>query len=170
MKVLLRRNVSKLGKIGDVVDVKEGFARNYLLPQKLAVVPNRANVRSVELEQQRYLQELAAKRSDLEARVAVLAGKEITIQARANEEGVLYGSIGPAQIVAALAEQNLFAEPENVLLDSPIRKLDRYTVKIELAEGIGAEIFVWIVPVHEEDAQDAPSESAQADMNVSSEE
>ena len=104
MKVLLRKNVGRFGKIGDVVEVKAGYARNYLLPQGLAVRPTEANIRAVEADKQCYLEEVARQRADLEARAAAVQGKEITIAARANEEGHLYGSVGPAQIVSALAE------------------------------------------------------------------
>ena len=101
MKVLLRRNVSQLGHIGEVVEVKPGYARNYLLPYGLAVEPTEMNLKAIEAQKQAYLEELAKKREELEARAALVADKEVTIAARANEEGVLYGSVGPAQIVAA---------------------------------------------------------------------
>jgi len=156
MKVLLRRNIPKLGKIGELVEVKPGYARNYLLPQRLAVEPNRANVRAVEREKQRYLEELALRRGELQAKAQLLAGKEITIRARANQEGLLYGSIGPAQIAAALAEQNLFIESEFIELDSAIRKLDKYAITVRFADDIAAEIQLWVVPIHEEGDEAAP--------------
>jgi large subunit ribosomal protein L9 len=164
MKVLLRRNVSGLGKIGDLVEVKPGYARNYLVPKGLAVQPSPANVRTVELEKQRYLQQLAHERAEVEARATVIDGKEITIAARANVEGLLYGSVGPAQIVAALAEQGLFLEPENIALDEPIRQLDKYDVEIRLAHDVTATIYVWVVPVREDEEQGeaAPGEDAPA--------
>jgi large subunit ribosomal protein L9 len=153
MKVLLRRNIPKLGKIGELVEVKPGYARNFLLPQRLAVQPTQANLRAVEREKQRYLEELARMRGQLEAKAQLLAGKEITIRARANEEGLLYGSIGPAQIAAALAEQNLFVDQGTVELDSAIRKLDKYAVAIRFADDIRAEITLWVVPLREESAE-----------------
>jgi large subunit ribosomal protein L9 len=160
MKVLLRRNVSKLGRIGEVVDVKPGFARNYLLPEGLAVEPTRTNLRAVELEKEHYLQELAKQRAELQAKAAIVQGKEITIFARANEEGRLYGSIGPAQIAAVLAEQTLFVEPRHVVLPEPIRQLDKYDVTLRFDEEVTATIVVWIVPVRE--VQEPGDESASA--------
>ncbi len=150
MKVLLRRNVSNLGKIGEVVEVKEGYARNYLIPQQVAVKPTKANLRAVELDKERYLAELAKKKEEIQAKVAVVDGKELTISARANEEGHLYGSIGPAQIVAELAKQDVFIEEEYIALDSPIRQLDKYDVPIKFDDEIAATISVWVVPVHDE--------------------
>jgi len=153
MKVLLRKNVAKLGKIGEVVDVTPGYARNYLLPRHLAVQPTRANTKAVEAEKQRYLDELARQRGDLEARAAAIGGKEVTIAARANEEGQLYGSVGPAQIAAALAAEGIFLEAENIALDSPIRRLDKYDVPVVFGEDIKATIHVWVVPVREESGE-----------------
>jgi large subunit ribosomal protein L9 len=159
MKVLLRKNVANVGKIGDLIEVKPGYARNYLLPQGLAYEPTAANVKQVEREKLKYLQELARLRAEIEARAALVNGKEVTISARANEEGHLYGSIGPAQIVAALAEQNCFIEAENVVLDEPLRKLDKYNVALKFAENVTAAISVWVVPIHGEEPQ-APAETA----------
>jgi len=147
MKVLLRKNVSRLGEIGDVVEVKRGYARNYLLPQGLAVQPTKANIRSVEIAKQRYLEELARQRSELAAKAAVVDGRQLTIPARANEEGHLYGSIGPAQIVAALAEENVFIEPEHVAMEHPIRELGESDVPVRFAEGITATVHLSVVGV-----------------------
>ena len=169
MKVLLRRNVLKLGKIGDVVEVKPGYARNYLLPQGLAVQPTKANVRSIELEKRHYLVELAKKRTELEAKLAVVAGKELTIAARANVEGHLYGSIGKAQIVAALAAEDIFIEPEHIVMDHPIRQVDKYDLTIQFAEDISTTIHVWIVPVggDDEDGQaEQPSSGSQEQIQL----
>jgi len=164
MKVLLRKNVSALGQIGDVVEVKPGYARNYLLPRGIAMVPTKANLKAVEAEKQRYLGELAKRREELVARAEAINGREVTISARANVEGHLYGSVGPAQIAAALAEQGIFAEPENIHLDSPIRQLDKYDIAVILAPDVKATVHVWIVPVHEqEDAEgEAPAQDTRA--------
>ena len=150
MKVLLRRNVPSLGKIGEVVNVKTGYARNYLIPQHQAMVPTPGNMKRVEAEKATYLAELAKIKEEYQARAAVLQAKEVTISARANEEGHLYGSVGPAQIAAALAAQGVFVDEKTIKLDNPIRKLDKYDVTIHLAEEVDATIHVWVVPTHEE--------------------
>jgi large subunit ribosomal protein L9 len=163
MKVLLRRNVSNLGKIGEIVEVKAGYGRNYLLPQRLAVEPTKGNLKAVEAEKQKYLEEVAREREALELRAAAIRDKEVTITARANEEGLLYGSIGPAQIVAALAEAGIFVEPIHIVLDAAIRRLDKYDVLVRLAEDIAATIHVWIVPLREAGAEgEAPPAGATA--------
>lgn len=149
MKVLLRKNVRTLGIIGDVVDVKNGYARNYLIPHGLGIQPTEANMRKVEEEKAHYLEELAAQREQLAARAKLLDGKEVTISARANEEGHLYGSIGPAQIAAAMVETGMFIEANEVRLPEPIRQLDKYDVTLEFDQEITATIHVWVVPVRE---------------------
>lgn len=160
MKVLLRRNVSKLGKIGEVVDVKPGYARNYLLPMSLGVAPTEANLKAVEAEKQAYLEELAKLKEELAAKAALVQGKEVTIAARANEEGLLYGSVGPAQISSALAEEKIFIDSRYIRLHEPIRKLDRYNVELEFGEDVTATIHVWVVPVREEGREEAEETKA----------
>ena len=149
MKVLLRRNVSSLGKIGEVVEVKAGYARNYLLPQRLGVSPTKANTKAVEAEKQKYLEEVAKERAVLELKASAIHDKAITITARANEEGVLYGSIGPAQIVAALAETGVFVEPSHIVLDAAIKRVDKYDVLVRLAEDITATVHLLVTPLRE---------------------
>lgn len=157
MKVLLRRNVPHLGKIGDVVEVKPGYARNYLVPHRLAVEPTQGNLKAIEAEKLAYLQQLAHERAEVEAKAAIIQGREITIVARANEEGHLYGSIGPAQVSAVLAEGGAFIDAQFIKLDEPIQQLDKYDVKVDFGEEISATIHVWVVPIYEGDEdQDAP--------------
>ncbi len=166
MKVMLKKNIVKLGTIGDVVEVKPGYARNYLLPLGLAVEPTEANTRAIEAEKLRFQEEAAEDREAQEARAAAIRGKEITISARANEEGHLYGSIGPAQIAAALAAEDVFVEPEHIVLDEPIHRLDKYDIMVRFAEDLVAEIHVWVVPTHDGDAASqtsAPGDDGQVD-------
>ncbi len=149
MKVLLRRNIRKLGGIGDVVEVRAGYARNYLIPHGLALAPTEANLKAIEAEKQAYLQELARERAAVQQRAKLLEGKEFTIIARANEEGHLYGSVGPAQIAAAVGKDGFLVDPENIVLDEPIHRLDKYEVPVQFAEDVRAHIAVWVVPPRE---------------------
>ena len=154
MRVLLRRNIPQLGKIGDIVNVKPGYARNYLVPHRLAVEPTEGNLKAIEAEKQAYLQQLAKDKAQIEAKAAVIQGKEVTIAARANVEGHLYGSVGPAQISAALAEAGAFVDSEFIKLDEPIQQLDKYDVNVEFSEEVSATIHVWVVPIREEGDED----------------
>jgi large subunit ribosomal protein L9 len=162
MKVLLRRNVSNLGKIGEVVEVKAGYARNYLLPQRLAVQPTAGNLKAVEAEKQKYLEQLARERAELQVQAQLLEGKQVSIPTRANAEGHLYGSIGPAQIVAALAAMNIFIEPKTILLENAIRQLGDYDVVVSFIEDIRATIHVQVVPLRDDAGNVIPPDEAPA--------
>jgi large subunit ribosomal protein L9 len=146
MKVLLRQDVPNLGVIGDIVEVGAGYARNYLLPQNLAVAPTAANLKRIEEEAQQ--RELAAKQrlDTLKALAAKLTGLSVTIKAKANEQGNLFGSVNEEHIVEALAEEGYKVAPAQVALAAPIRTLDKFRVPIKLADGVEAEIDVWVVP------------------------
>jgi len=154
MKVLLRRRIRKLGTIGDIVEVKPGYARNYLLPQNKAVLATPENRRM--LEKAKYLAELAKEKEELQVRADFLSGKEITITSRANDSGHLYGSIGPAQIAYAMNEMDLPVLPDEVILPEPIRQLDKYDITIELDDDVTATMHVWVVPVREDGDEDTP--------------
>jgi large subunit ribosomal protein L9 len=175
MKLLLRRNVHNLGHIGEVVEVKTGYGRNYLIPQGLAVAPTEANLKAIEAQKQAYLEELAREKAALEARASLLEGKEFAIAARANPEGQLYGSVGPAQIALAVAKEGLPIDARNIVLDEPIRKLDKYQVTVRFAEDVKATISVWVVPLHEsedgqaEDSADGAESGSSADDEAPSE-
>lgn len=145
VKLLLCENVETLGIVGDVVDVAPGYARNYLLPQGLATEPTDGNMRK--LAERRRVAELehARKRTELEQLAEKLKDVEVTIRARANEEGVLYGSVGVKEIVDALAEDGFYLKPEQVGLERPIRQLDTEAVPIKLADDLSTSVKVWVV-------------------------
>jgi large subunit ribosomal protein L9 len=146
MKVLLRQDVPNLGVIGDIVEVSAGYARNYLLPQNVGVAPTAANLKRIEEEATQ--REVAAKQrlDTLKALAAKMTGLSVTIKAKANEQGNLFGSVNEEHIVEALAEEGYKVAPAQVALAAPIRTLDKFRVPIKLAEGVVAEIDVWVVP------------------------
>ena len=145
MKLLLCKSIDKLGIVGDIIEVSAGYGRNYLLPGGLATEPTDANVRA--LAEDRKVAELDRKRqrTELEMLAERLKEVEVTIRARANETGVLYGSVGQREIVAALGEEGYFLQPDQVVLAHPLRQLDSTDVEVRLAEGIRSSIKVWIV-------------------------
>lgn len=162
MKLLLCKNVDHLGIVGDVVDVSAGYARNYLLPQHIATEPTEANTRKLAEARRIAEEEIAHKRKQLEALAAQLNDVEVTIRARANEDGVLYGSVGRREITDALAEEGYIIKPDHVALTEPIRRLDNVVVELHLAPEISAAVKVWVVrekPVEESDDDEAPSEA-----------
>ncbi len=169
MKVLLNTNVPKLGMIGDVVEVKPGYARNFLLPYGKAIEPTPLNLKRIEIEKQKHLEELARLRTELEAKATLADGKELTITARANAEGHLYGSIGPAQVAEALAKEGVLIEAKHVDLEKPIQQLDKHDVTLKFGEDVTASIHLWVVPSSDSDAP-APPQAADADETHDDEE
>lgn len=145
MKLLLRRDISKVGLAGDVVDVKDGYARNYLIPQHLAVEPTKANMRKIEEDKRLAEEERRRHRSALEQRAARLRDVEVTISSACNPEGHLYGSVGPREIAAALRDEGHDVEPKQVHLHAPIRQLDTVTVPVIFGDDISVDVKVWVV-------------------------
>ncbi len=167
MKILLRRNVAKLGVIGDVIVVRDGYARNCLIPQGLATIPSEANLRAIDREKEAYLAELTKQKAELETQARLIHGKEFTISARANEEGRLYGSVGPAQVAAAVVKTGLAVDPEQIALDEPIHKLDKYEVTVRFGEDVEAMVVLWVVPTRDSDVPELdPRARAEAEAKA----
>jgi large subunit ribosomal protein L9 len=145
MKLLLRKNVTKLGIVGDIVEVADGYARNYLLPQGVAIQPTEANIRALAEARRIAEKEREERRAALRAMADRIEGIEVTVAARANEEGVLYGSVGKKEIAAALSAEGHDVTEEQVLLKEPIRRLDNVSVDVELTEDVKAAVKVWVV-------------------------
>ena len=146
MKVLLANDVKNLGQAGDMVTVKDGYARNYLLPKGLALNPTAGNVKRVEEEKKKRDADQAARQQRLGAAKAALEGVAVTVKAKANEEGHLFGSVTEAEIGAALRKLGHQVVDAQILLAEPIRQLDRFHVPVRLAEGFEATIDLWVVP------------------------
>jgi large subunit ribosomal protein L9 len=145
MKLLLCKNVEHLGIVGDVVEVKSGYARNYLIPRHLATTPTAGNMKQLAEARRIAEADLAAHRKQLAALAEQVDGLEVTIRAKANEDGVLYGSVGRKEIAAAIAEEGYELIPEHILLRDPIRHLDNVTVDIRFSVDLTSQVKVWIV-------------------------
>jgi len=146
IELLLIQSVDHLGKQGDVVSVKPGYARNYLLPQGLAAIATDHHKRMIEKHKAR-LQEIQNQRLvGLRTLADQLARQSITIEANANEEGHLYGSVGAGDIVSALKRSEVTVTSDQVRLKGPLKELGLYTVNIHLGHEIEAELKVWVVP------------------------
>jgi len=145
MKLLLCKNVGKLGIVGDIVDVKAGYGRNYLVPQGLATEPTDTNIRALAEARKAAELERVRQRGQLKALAKRLEDVEVTVRARANEEGVLYGSVSAREISIALVEEGYPILPDQVVLEAPIRHLDNVAVNVSLADDLTAVIKVWVV-------------------------
>jgi large subunit ribosomal protein L9 len=145
MQLLLRQDVANLGKRGDVVSVKEGYGRNFLLPRGFAVVVNPGNVKQLAEERRRITVAETKRLATLSQQAEALGKVSLTIQAKANEENKLFGSVGPAEIVAALKAENFEIDPSTIALDKPVKELGVFEVKIQLAPDVAATVKVWVV-------------------------
>ncbi|MGC6489635.1 MAG: 50S ribosomal protein L9 [Planctomycetota bacterium] len=145
MELLLKQNVEHLGRTGDVVDVKPGYARNYLLPRGLAVLVTKSNIAEVERARAQALAEEEARLTGLKALGAKLADQSVTIEGKANEEGHLFGSVNAAQIAAALREKDVPVDDKMVRLENPLKEIGVYDVAIHLHADVEATIKVWVV-------------------------
>jgi large subunit ribosomal protein L9 len=146
VQLLLIQSVDHLGKQGDVVTVKRGYALNYLLPQGLATVANNHHKRMVEKHRARLNEIEKARLASLRQLSESIAKQSVTIEANANEEGHLYGSVNANEIAAALKTAGFHITTDQVRLEGPLKELGLYTVKIHLHADIDAELKVWVVP------------------------
>lgn len=146
VELLLAETVPALGEQGDIVRVKRGYARNFLIPQGLATVATEANKRMVALHRARQ-DEVAAKKVGLIKKLADEVAKySVTIEANATDEGHLYGSVLAADISKSLKTAGYPVEPEHIRLDGPLKELGMYTVKLQLHPTIDSDVKVWVVP------------------------
>ena len=151
MQLVLCEDIVHLGKQGEVVEVKAGYGRNYLVPRGLAVVPSEHNLRLLERHKVRVQQAKAAREADLRVlaeQIQRIPG--ITIEANANEEGHLYGSVGAAEIAKGLRGKGLMVDPEMVKLEGgPIKEIALYAVKLALGYDIETEVKVAVIKAQE---------------------
>jgi large subunit ribosomal protein L9 len=146
MKVILREDVEKLGKAGDVVKVADGYGRNYLIPRRLAVPADIRNLKALEHER-RVIEARARKaRKSAEALAEQLSAMSLVIPAKAGEEGKLFGSVTSRDVAEALERAGALVDRKTVQLVDPIKQVGDYRVKIRLAAGIAPEISVSVVP------------------------
>lgn len=157
IELLLIQDVEHLGSQGEVVEVKDGYAKNYLLPQGLAAVATDHHKRMVDKHKAR-LQEIQDKRlAGLKSLAAELGRQSVTIEANANDEGHLYGSVGAPEIVNALKGNQVTITADQVRLQGPLKELGLYTVKVHLGQEVEADVKVWVVPSVSEDRPEQPS-------------
>ena len=144
--VLLAEDVSRLGKQGDVVRVKPGYARNYLLPQGLATIASKHNKRMVERHKMKAVEQEAARVKEFRQLADAISKYSVTLEANANPEGHLYGSITAKDISGALKAAGYELDPDFIRLEGPLKELGMYTVKIEMHPKVQTEVKVWVVP------------------------
>lgn len=145
MKVLLKENIDKLGERGEIVDVANGYARNYLLPRSLAVTATETNFKQLEIERAKITKKIAAERIEQEAARDTIERASCTVTAAASPDGHLYGSVGPDEIAEALNSEGNKIRPQDVKLEHPLKETGVFVVDIELAPDLLATTRVWVV-------------------------
>ena len=153
VQLLLIQSVDNLGTQGDVVEVKPGYANNYLLPQGLATLATEHHQRMVETHRAKLLEIEKARLADIKKLADSLSKQSVTIEANATDEGHLYGSVGSAEIVAGLKQNEFNLTADQIRLEGPLKELGLYTVKVHLHRDVDADVKVWVVPTATEDAE-----------------
>lgn len=145
MKVILRDHVDNLGQAGELVDVKPGYARNYLVPKGLALVYNKSNQAIYENEKKMIASRIAREKKGAEELAVKLEAASVTIAVSVGEDDKLFGSVTSQDIANHLAEQGLQVDKRRIVLDEPIKALGLYTVDAKLHTEVIAKIKVWVV-------------------------
>jgi len=145
MEVILCKDVEKLGKVGAVIKVKDGFARNFLIPNKLALPMNSVNLKKLEQERARQALIVEKSRKESDSLKDKLQELSLTIPVLAHEQDKLYGSITSAEISAALKEEGIAIDKDSIIVGEPIKALGIYEVTVNLHPEVTAKLKIWIV-------------------------
>jgi large subunit ribosomal protein L9 len=152
VKLLLQESIKNVGRVGDVVEVSPGYARNFLLPKGLAVQPTANNVKKVEARKQEVERLERERRDQQVALIKQLEGVEVTLERRANDRGHLFGSVSATDIAKQLQGQGFNINPDDVNLPGKLDRIDKYMVNIRFAEDLQAEVKVYVAPDSESKA------------------
>jgi large subunit ribosomal protein L9 len=162
MNVILRENVSNLGSMGDMVKVANGYARNYLIPRKLAVAADSASAKQIEHEKRDIKRREEQLRTKLQELAREISRQTVEIKARAGEEDKIFGSVTSAMIVAELQALHYSIDRKNIHLEEPIKALGIYTVPVSLGLGVDASVKVWVVSEQEAVQEEAGETEGEA--------
>ena len=146
MKVILKETINSLGIIGSEVNVADGYARNFLLPQDKAVLATPQNHRKMEQERAKFEIQIAKERKLAEEMAERLAGVSCQIAAKVSDEERLYGSVGVRDILDALAGQNIVVDKRMIVLKEPLKALGSYKIPIRVYKDVEPEVTVEIIP------------------------
>lgn len=145
MKVILRQDYEKLGKLGELVDVKDGFARNYLFPRKIAYVATPSAVRTLEEEKKQATRRVEKEKTSSEKLAGQLEKVSLTIQMKVGEDDKLFGSVTSQMIADGIKDKGVTIDKRQIELDEPIKALGIYDVNIKLPGSVTGKVKVWVV-------------------------
>ena len=162
MKILLKKEVKKLGNVGDVVDVANGYARNYLLPKKLATVVTKGNIEQINLQVLKNEERRKEEIKELQVLAGKIADISYTITVKTNKEGKLFGSVTASDVAKVLSGKGFQIDEKMVILEAPIKKCDLHNIIVVLHPDVNAQCRVWVVSESEK-AADSPQEASAKD-------
>jgi large subunit ribosomal protein L9 len=142
MKIILRENVEHLGKMGDLVDVKDGYARNFLIPKNLAYVATVHNIKTLEHQKRLIGDKLKKERKEAEEFAQKLSSLSVTLTAQVGEEGKLFGSVTSKDIAEALSAQGFTIDRKQIELEKPIKELGDFTIPVKVKHDVKTEVKV----------------------------
>ena len=145
MQVILREDIEKLGKIGDLVKVKDGYGRNYLLPMKKAIAATPKNLKAMEHARKMVSDRLRKLKKEAAADAYNIKALSLTIKAKTGEEGKLFGSVTSMDIAEAAKAQGVVIDKRKIVLDEPIKRLGEFTITVKLPADVTAELKVTVV-------------------------
>jgi large subunit ribosomal protein L9 len=146
VKLLLKESIKNVGRVGDVVEVSAGYARNYLLPNDLAMKPTPGNIKKVEERRKEIEKQERELREQQAALIKQLESVEVTLERRANEQGHLFGSVSATDIAKALQAQGYNIDATDINLPGKLDQINNYTVQVSFAEDLTGDIKVWVAP------------------------
>jgi len=149
MKVILRRDVENLGSMGDLVNVKDGYARNFLIPRDLAYYASESAIKKLEGEKRQKLKRLAQEKVNAEQLANKISELQISIQMKVGEEGKLYGSVTSAMISQELAKKGFDIDKRLITFDDTIKTLGVFDAKIKLHPEVSTTLKVWVISEEE---------------------
>ncbi len=158
MKLILRADVDALGRLGDIVTVKPGYGRNYLIPQGFAKPATKANLKAFELERRKLQEQADSLRAQAEGMAAKIASTPVEIEVRVGEGDKLYGSVTTANIGDAMDEAGIEIDRRKILLPEPIRSLGEYEVEIKLHPDVRGELKLSVTRHGGPIVEDVPAE------------
>jgi large subunit ribosomal protein L9 len=145
MKVILRKNSEKLGTVGEVVSVKDGYARNYLIPRDIAYEATEGSLRQLDEERKQQSRQVDKERKQAEALASQLEKISVTIKMKVGEEDKMFGSVTAQMIADCLVEKDIKLDKRHIELEEPLKALGIYDVPVKLSGGVSGKIKVWIV-------------------------
>lgn len=145
MKVILKENVTGLGYKDDVVEVKNGYGRNYLIPQGLAIIASEAALKRLAEDQKQRAHKIAQQRAEAEAAAAALEGVKLTIGAKTSATGTIFGSVNTIQIAEALEKEGHIVDRKLIVLNQPVKEVGTYKALIKFLKDVVAEVEFEVV-------------------------